>query len=55
MSDRQPTVDEAVKWLLRSLTEEYAVLSIKHYRDLYGDEYAEQIRAQLNAKWKGRK
>lgn len=52
---RQPTHQEAVEWLLRSLTIEYRRECLGHWRGIYGNLYADQIQAEVEKRWKTRK
>lgn len=47
---RQPTLEEAVDWIMRSRTEEYRALCLIHWRNLYGDDYADQIERRLESR-----
>ena len=47
---RKPTVEEAAEWLRKSLTLEYQLACIRHWRTLYGDEYANNVEARVGVK-----
>lgn len=50
-SGRRPTLHEAVEWVLDSKTREYRKACIRHWRTLYGDEFANQVEARVKAEW----
>lgn len=52
---RQPTIDEAVDWINRSITREYCVKCIEAWRRKYGDEFADAVLGRVKAEWKNKK
>lgn len=48
---RKPTEDEAVEWLLKQKTREYRLACLRHWRTLYGDEFANHVEARVKAEW----
>ena len=49
---RKPTIDEAAESILRSLTKEFRVYSLAVFRKEYGDEFADNVKAIVQKKWK---
>lgn len=49
---RQPSVAEAVEFVLQSLTREYRAMCIAHWRQKYGDAFANDIEERVKRKWK---
>lgn len=43
---RRPTLDEAVQHIASSLTARYQRLCIAHWREKYGDEFADDVRRE---------
>lgn len=41
----QPTVTQAVDWLMKQLTLEYNRTCLRHWRKLYGNAYADKVKA----------
>jgi len=52
---RQPTLDEAIDWIKRSITREYCVKCIETWRSLYGDAFADAVLERVKAEWKNKK
>ncbi|WP_090322565.1 hypothetical protein [Nitrosomonas oligotropha] len=52
---RQPTLDEAVDWINRSITREYCVKCIDSWRKLYGDAFADAVLERVKTEWKNKK
>ena len=52
---RQPTVEEAVDWLLKSLTKEYRRNCLEFWREKYGEAYHAQVKQQFLTKWRTKK
>lgn len=52
---RKLTVREAADWVLQSLTREYRRECIDHWRREYGDEYADAVQREVEARWGKRK
>lgn len=48
---RQPTIDEAVEILLRTLTKGFRRAQLAEWRHQYGDEFAGSVKAKVSAKW----
>jgi len=47
----QPTVKEAVNWMLQSSLE-YRRLCLKHWREHFGDAYTDEVQKQFLIKWR---
>lgn len=47
---RKPTVEEAADWLRKALTLEYRLACLRHWRTLYGDEFANQVEAKAGVR-----
>lgn len=52
---RQPTIQEAVDWLMQAITKEYRQLCIAFWREHYGNAYAERVKQEFLTKWEGKK
>lgn len=52
---RQPTLDEAVDWIKRSMTREYRVICIEFWREKYGDGFADTVLERVKTEWKNKK
>lgn len=50
----KPTLDEAVRFVLQSKTREYRMACLRHWKTLYGDEFANQVEAKVRAEWRSR-
>lgn len=55
ITERQPTIPEAVDWILQSITREYRIQCLHFWREKYGDEYADQVEKRVRAVWGKRK
>lgn len=51
---RNPTLDEAVAFLMMPTTKRYRYRCIEHWRELCGNEFARDVEAQVRAKRKNR-
>lgn len=49
---RQPTIQEAVEFVLQSLTREYRQSCITHWREKFGDVFANAVEERVKQKWK---
>lgn len=52
---RQPTIQEAVDWLMQAITKEYRQLCIAFWREHYGNAYAERVKQEFLTKREGKK
>lgn len=52
---RQPTVDEAVNLVTISLSREYRISCIAHWRTLYGDGFAAMVEKRVLEIWSSKK
>lgn len=52
---RQPTVEEAVSWLMISKTQEYRRTSLAHWKTLYGGNFTEKVEWEVKRQWAKRK
>jgi hypothetical protein len=52
---RQPTVNEAVDWLMQSMTREYRRICLDDWCSKYGEKFASQVQEQFLTRWKGKK
>lgn len=48
---RQPTVTEAVEFILVSLTREYRQKCLRFWREKYGEEFAREVEERVKKKW----
>lgn len=48
---RQPTVDEAVEFMLKSVTLEYRRKAIKFWREKFGDVFADSVERKIKSQW----
>lgn len=48
---RKPTVEEAVAFMLRSQTREYRAICLAHWRQKFGDAFADEIEERVKQKW----
>lgn len=51
----KPTIDEALHIIVTAPSDRYRRECIAHWRSLYGDGFADQVRAKAHAKIKGKK
>jgi hypothetical protein len=49
---RQPTLAEAVEILMRLITRTAPARQIQHWRELYGDVFADQVRDRAREEWR---
>jgi hypothetical protein len=52
---RQPTVDEAVSMLMKSMTLAYRRTCLKDWREKFGDAFADAVASEFRAKFEKRK
>lgn len=52
---RQPTVPEAVAWLMQQTDLAYRRLCLKTWGEQFGQTFRQEVEAQFSRKWKGRK
>ena len=43
----QPSIPEAVAWIMRSLTLEYRQKCLRHWREKFGDAYANEVEVKV--------
>jgi hypothetical protein len=49
---RQPTIAEAVAFVLQSQTREYRQKCLQHWREKYGDQFADEVEERVKRTWK---
>lgn len=49
------SIDAAAKFIAESYTREYRVKCLAHWREIHGDEYADRVKAKVEAIFKGKK
>lgn len=47
---RQPTLEEAVNWILKAQTSEYKNLQIAEWKREFGETFAKQVKAEVLAR-----
>lgn len=52
---RQPTLDEAVDWIRRSITREYCAKCIEFWREKYGNGFADAVLERVKGEWRNKK
>lgn len=52
MQYRPPTIDEAVESIMRCVLKETRVQQLAWFKVHYGDEFADQVKRIVQAKWK---
>ena len=48
---RQPTLEEAVQHVMRSLSHGYRRTCLEHWERLYGAQYSESVRREVTKRW----
>jgi hypothetical protein len=48
----QPTLNEAVSYLIKCHTREYRRECLKFWRECFGSQFADQVEARVLAEWK---